>query len=101
MLWNVPKPALLRHHGHCSGTGIDAVIAFGAFVVGPDRYLVEVGIAHPPILTHGGEGLLAGAIQSDGSAVLDRASILVLSPNTHDAVPVFEQSVHGHFLPNC
>src|SRR5207253_2537975 len=70
VLRNVPEPPLLRHIGHGSSAFIDAGIAFGAFVIGPDRYFVELRISDAPIVAHGGEGLLAGAIERDWGAKL-------------------------------
>src|SRR5262245_40880391 len=48
MLPNVPKPTLVRNVSHSGGTFINTLLPLRAFVVSPDRNLVEKGIAYPP-----------------------------------------------------
>src|SRR5437879_397810 len=61
--WDVPEPALFGHKRHRGGALIDAWIAPGALIVGPDGDLVQLRIAHAPVVPHCGERFPTGAIQ--------------------------------------
>ncbi len=44
VLGDVPEPAFFGNVGDGGGAGVDAFVALGAFIVGPDGDFVEVGI---------------------------------------------------------
>src|SRR5579872_1991486 len=69
VLGNVPKPAFFRDIGNGCGAGINALVAFGALVIGPDGDLVEEGIFDAPIVANGTKSFFAATIQSDGGAI--------------------------------
>ena len=59
VLRDVPEPALFRNVSDRGRTLIQARIAFGSAIIGPDRDFVQIGIADAPVDANGREGLLA------------------------------------------
>ena len=98
VLRDVPEPALVRDVGHGGVAFVDARAALGVLVVGPDRDLVQIGIAHPPAVAVRGEGLLAGAVEGDGRANLVGAARLVRDLDADNAIALHQQAVDRGFL---
>src|SRR5262245_19856158 len=73
--WDVPKPAFLGAHGNGCLSFIDVRIAFGTLVVGPHGNLVQIRVPCAPAFPHGGETLLAGAVERDRCTELEWRTI--------------------------
>ena len=91
VLRDVPEPAFLRHEGNGGRAFIDAGIALGTFVISPHRDFVQERIFDSPLVAHGGESFLAGAIERHGRAKLPRRAIFVADPHTNDSFAFAQQ----------
>src|SRR6185503_572535 len=68
--WNEPEPSLLRNVGDSRGARINAGVALGSAVIGPNGDFVQMGVAYTPVVSADGEGFLARTIEDDPGAVL-------------------------------
>ena len=95
---DVPKPAFLRQERHGGHALVNALVALGAFVIGPNGDLVEFGIGHAPAVARRGERLLAGAVKRDRRAMLGLGAVWL--PHAHASHPIAipQQIDHLGFL---
>src|ERR1041385_1487642 len=98
VLRDVPEPAFLRHVSHRGRAFVQAGIAFGAAVIGPDGDFVQVRIANAPVVADGRESFLARAIDDDARLILDDASIFFLRAHADDAPTFLDQFLDRDFL---
>ena len=98
MLRNVPEPSLFGHECDGGSPGIDSLIAFGAFVIGPDGDLVEFGIFDPPLIANRCERFFSGAIECDSRAIFCGGAILGLRANAGHFAALAQESRDGYFF---
>ena len=98
VLRDVPEPALVRDEGDGGFALIDALGSLRILIVGPNRDLVEKGIALPPAVCLGGEGFFASAVERDGGVKLVGASRRIGCRHSDDAVALPQKARDFDFL---
>src|SRR5262249_22533015 len=99
--WDVPEPALLWNVGHRGGAFIDAGIAHGAFVIGPDGDLVELGVPHLPTRARERERVASGGVDGNGGVELEPLTGLVHRADSVDVSVLLDGFADGdlfHYL---
>ena len=55
VLRDVPKPSFLRHVGNRSRPFVDSWVAFGPFIISPNRHFVKLRVLESPIVSNRGK----------------------------------------------
>ena len=98
---DVPEPALLRHVGDGRRALVQPRIAQRAFVVAPDRDLVEIGIAVLPLKLPREQRITAGGVDDDlGADLAALLAVLDVGAHADDARSFHQDVADGDALPH-